>query len=433
LCLAITLLCAACGTSGPAVTSPPVTGVAIVTDTLSPPPVASPGKTATATATASPLPATSGPAATASVTPSPAAPSPTRPTPATRPPTATATALPPAALPEPFTVIKAENAPEVYLVVDGVRRHIPDWDTFLALGFESGDVVTAWQTSGIPQGPRLTRLLKGSDEPVYWMDGGVRHHIPDMETFRQLGYREEDVSLVPDRLLIAWPLGEPVPSVLGTPPEPVPPPSGERVALSYHPLDPGGGSRLVELYTVNADGHDPSRLSFYHGQAESLEPAWSPDGQWIAFTGCSDGSSGSCAARITGHDEWQPVQMAELMTHRPVWSPPAGQQGTAGTQLAFWSSRAMSVYTVDVVETADGPRAGTVRLLAQGRDPAWTPDGRIAFWAGPLDDYTLMVMDASGENVEPVSGTITVLDQHYYPWHQVEWSAAGDPFFPGGR
>jgi len=44
-----------------------------------------------------------------------------------------------------------------------------------------------------------------------------------------------------------------------------------------------------------------------------------------------------------------------------------------------------------------------------------------------------MVMDADGQNVQPVTKTIAVLDEQYYPRREARWSAAGSPFFSGGR
>jgi hypothetical protein len=80
---------------------------------------------------------------------------------------------------------------------------------------------------------------------------------------------------------------------------------------------------------------------------------------------------------------------------------------------------------------ADG---GNMRWLANGYPPAWTPDGRIAFYAGMYEGsesiWTLTVMDADGQNQQPVSHSITVLDQHYYPWRQEVWVAGADPSEP---
>jgi hypothetical protein len=196
--------------------------------------------------TLSPVPPTSAPSPTATRAPQPSA-TPTtfatsRPTAHSEAPPATATlspvVLPDHALPKPVTLFKAEG-PEVYLVEETTwtHRHIVDWETFLHLGFRQSDIVTHTRFAGYPEGPPITRLLKGAGEWVYWMENGQRRHIPDMETFVQLGHRQEDISEIPDELLVTWPLGEPLPSVLGTPAEPVPPLSQEMAVLTHVPRD----------------------------------------------------------------------------------------------------------------------------------------------------------------------------------------------------
>lgn len=109
---------------------------------------------------------------------------------------------------EPF-LCQISN-PEVYLVFDAERHHIVDWETFLNLGFKQELILTCGASAAYAEGPPITRLLKGSGDPVYWLENGLRRHIPDMETFRALGYHEQDIVVVPNELLATWPLGEPI-------------------------------------------------------------------------------------------------------------------------------------------------------------------------------------------------------------------------------
>jgi hypothetical protein len=104
------------------------------------------------------------------------------------------------------------ETPEVYLVFDDTRHHIVDWDTFLNLGYKQGQITACGSMFQYPEGNPITRLLKGSSDPVYWMENGLRRHIPDIDTFLALGYHQEDITQVPDDLLNTWPLGEPLAS-----------------------------------------------------------------------------------------------------------------------------------------------------------------------------------------------------------------------------
>jgi hypothetical protein len=238
------------------------------------------------------------------------------------------------------------------------------------------------------------------------MENGQRRHIPDMETFHQLGHQQEDISELPDRVLLSWPLGEPLPSVLGTPAKPVPPPSQERVVLTYQRCGPSmGGFTPQEIYTVYTDGRYPKRLSDYNSLGTQLYgSAWSPDGQYVAFSRTPDHHPRTTTIVATSADHWNPIQLGGSGNHDPVWS-------LDGARIALWSSTSTGgVYVMD----ADGENA---QWLADGLRPAWTPDGRIAFCAGKMGGFegsesipVLAVMDADGRNQQPVGHSITVLD-----------------------
>ena len=105
---------------------------------------------------------------------------------------------------------------EVYLVIASQRRHIEDMATFLALGYTSDQIVDCGVAATLPEGQPLTRLLKGSGDPVYWLQDGRRRHIPNMEAFTALGFQVDQIAAVPDAVLAHWPEGAPLPAVLPT-------------------------------------------------------------------------------------------------------------------------------------------------------------------------------------------------------------------------
>ncbi|MEC4804905.1 MAG: M23 family metallopeptidase, partial [Jaaginema sp. PMC 1079.18] len=57
-------------------------------------------------------------------------------------------------------------------------------------------------------------LLKGSGDEIYLMENGVRRHIPDQYTFENLGYDFNAVKHINDPDLNKIPLGSPLPSLL---------------------------------------------------------------------------------------------------------------------------------------------------------------------------------------------------------------------------
>jgi len=107
----------------------------------------------------------------------------------------------------------------LYLLDRGQKRPIPNLVVFRALGYSEADVllVPDAELARYPTGDPLSVLLKGSGPEIYLMEDGRRRHIPDMTTFEALGFRLEDVVHVSDELLYFYPEGTPLPRITPTP------------------------------------------------------------------------------------------------------------------------------------------------------------------------------------------------------------------------
>jgi len=123
-----------------------------------------------------------------------------------------------------------------------------------------------------------------------------------------------------------------------------------------------------------------------------LDPAWSPDGQWIAFVretdpGANESPRDLLLVRPTGRELRLLVRGAELDSNRPYepqWSPD-------GRTLLFGTCCDPDrVYTFAL----DGSRL--TRIATVGREPTWSPDGtRIAF-VGERSYLMIAKADGSG-------------------------------------
>jgi TolB protein len=169
-------------------------------------------------------------------------------------------------------------------------------------------------------------------------------------------------------------------------------PSGSQIAFS------GGTEPNTEphdIYVMNADGSGLRQIT--SSPTLDLSPAWSPDGEMITF-----------ARNLNGHDNIFIVDARTLETSQlsrnttgqdsdPAWSPD-------GTKIAF-SRNADGIPRI-VVMDADGSNVATLTDPGRGADssPDWSPDGtKIAFtrtlnqnsYGGAHDIYVVNV-DGTG-------------------------------------
>ncbi len=150
------------------------------------------------------------------------------------------------------------KGPEIYVMRDGIKRHIPSRVTFEAMGFEWGniDAVPESSLASIPSGRSLLdamadgNLLRDSGDAVYVMEGGRKRHVTSPQVLAGCGYGWDAVYAIPDSLLGSIPTGA---SLSGPPCPKLSPPSGSLIS--------GAGP---EIYVMR-DGikrHIPGRVTF---------------------------------------------------------------------------------------------------------------------------------------------------------------------------
>jgi Tol biopolymer transport system component len=127
-----------------------------------------------------------------------------------------------------------------------------------------------------------------------------------------------------------------------------------------------------------------------------FNPAWSPDGQWIAFDSIREDNFDVYVMDRNGHHVRRVT--TDGKSGSPAWSPD-------GQQLAFYSFRepVMQLYAINV--NGSNQRKLTDQPYA-AYNPAWSPDGKtILFQAngGTFSNYRLFAIDADGSHLRPIT------------------------------
>jgi TolB protein len=164
-----------------------------------------------------------------------------------------------------------------------------------------------------------------------------------------------------------------------------------------------------EIYVMNSDGSQVRELtdSRAEGKERSDNPDWSPDGHSILFT-VQDGSTVYDARlpapkvdiymiNVDGTD-FTRLTYLEGYAIEPKWSPD-------GSKIAFiyrpYSTGDLHIYVID----ADGT---DIVQLTKGSaiefDLDWSPDGnRIVFTSGDIYHHNIYVMNADGTDIEKLT------------------------------
>ena len=139
-------------------------------------------------------------------------------------------------------------------------------------------------------------------------------------------------------------------------------PDGHQFAFAAKIIDQAGNSQARDIYVMNVDGTDLQQLTQH--RAEDDAPAWSPDGQKIAFVSYRNVVEGGIF--LMNADGSNIEELTNSGEDYPSWSPD-------GTQLActhFGANVYIAVINVN---------GGHLELITEGFYPSWQPsDGLVA-------------------------------------------------------
>jgi len=163
-------------------------------------------------------------------------------------------------------------------------------------------------------------------------------------------------------------------------------PNFEKVneALGNPSISPTGVRAVFEargeILTVPAEKGDVRNLTNTPGVAER-DPAWSPDGKWIAYFSDESGEYALHSRDQPGLGDLKKIGLGDPPSffYRPTWSPDS-------RKVAFYDKR-LTLWYVDVekgtpVKVDSSPSGGSFTL-----QPAWSPDSRWISYSKMLPSW----------------------------------------------
>jgi len=165
-------------------------------------------------------------------------------------------------------------------------------------------------------------------------------------------------------------------SMAGMESEPVWSPNSDRIAF----VASNPASRSLDIFVVSADGTGLRSLTAAMGdEIDEVQPAWSQDGNRIAFAAATSPGSGrfriwTMLADGTGH---APLVTDHGNDLHPTWSP-------AGDRIAFYRyADGAGQADIMIAAIAGGP-ALRIALPGDQIEPVWSPDGNHIAFTGRL-------------------------------------------------
>ncbi len=136
---------------------------------------------------------------------------------------------------------------------------------------------------------------------------------------------------------------------------------------------------LGDLYTVPVAGGEASPLT--HGMAWDMQPRYSPDGRWIAFTSDRGGGDNIWVIPRGGGEARQVTKEDFRLVNSPVWSPDGN---FIAVRKHFTKRRSLGAGEIWLYHVTGGKGVQMTEKQNDQKDvgePAFSPDGRYVYFS----------------------------------------------------
>jgi tol-pal system beta propeller repeat protein TolB len=182
-------------------------------------------------------------------------------------------------------------------------------------------------------------------------------------------------------------------------------PDGTKIA--YSTFEFSGNPCCNSIAVMNADGSGKTKVinGDDTGSGTNGSPAWSPDGQKLAFVSNFGGFNSQIGTVGVGGGAVTQLTTGSTDHFNPAWSPD-------GAKIAFDTGHPGDIYTMN---TDDMTVQQLTSASGDETQPAWSPDGtKIAYVSTTNNGNEIFVMDANGSN--PVQLTNNGDDDEQPAW-----------------